>query len=148
MVKSKKPAHRVSVYANLAAKRRTKKDAKARKKAEYLATLPKHPVKRLLYRLHPKRVAKFWFSKHGLFTLMKTLGVMIVVVVLFGLALFAYYRKDLDAIRPGSLAQRVKTTVTKYYDRNGKLLWKTKEAATTLSLLTQRTLPPVWARLR
>lgn len=114
------------MYANLAAKRRTKKDTKARKKAEYLATLPKHPVKRLLYRLHPKRLAKYWFSKQGLFMLMKTIGVFIVIVVLFGLALFAYYRKDLDAIRPGSLAQRVKTTVTKYYDRNGKLLWEDK----------------------
>lgn len=126
MVKKKKPTRGVSVYSNLAAKRRTKKDAKARKKAEYLATLPKHPVKRLVYRMHPKRVVKYWFSKQGLFTLIKTLGVMIAVVVLLGLALFAYYRKDLDAIRPGSLAQRVKTTVTKYYDRNNKLLWEDK----------------------
>ena len=123
MVKSKKPSRRVSVYSNLATKRRTKKDAKARKKAEYLATLPKHPIKRLIYRLHPKRVVKYWFSKQGLFTLLKAAGVMIVLVVLFGLSLFAYYRKDLDAIRPETLAQRVKSSVTTYYDRNGKVLW-------------------------
>ncbi len=126
MVKTKKPSRSVSVYSNLAAKRRTKKDVAARKKAEYLATLPKHPIKRLAYRLHPKRLAAFWFSKKGLFALLKGAGVMMAVFILMALALFAYYRKDLDAIRPGTLAQRVKTTVTKYYDRNDKLLWEDK----------------------
>lgn len=126
MVKSKKPSRGVSVYSNLATKRRTKKDTKARKKAEYLATLPKHPVKRILYRLHPKRMAKFWFSKQGLFTVLKIAGISIVVVVLLGLSLVAYYRKDLAQINPNTLAQRVKSTVTKYYDRNDKLLWEDK----------------------
>lgn len=126
MVKTKKPARGVRVYANIAAKRRTKKDVKARKKAEYLATLPKHPVKRALYRLHPKRMAKFWFSKQGLFTLLKGAGVLAIVTVLLGLSLVAYYRKDLAQINPNTLAQRVKSTVTKYYDRNGTLLWEDK----------------------
>lgn len=126
MVKTKKSTRHVSVYSNLATKRRTKKDSAARKKAEYLATLPKHPVKRFFYRLHPKRVAAFWFSRKGLFTLLKGAGVMIAIVLLLGLSLFAYYRKDLDAISPSTLAQRVKTTVTKYYDRNDKLLWEDK----------------------
>ena len=40
--------------------------------------------------------------------------------------LFAYFRKDLDRIRPGELAKRVQTTVTKYYDRNNVLLWEDK----------------------
>ena len=126
MVKSKRQARGVRVYSNLVSKRRTKKDAKARRKAEYLATLPKHPVKRFFYRLHPKRMAKYWFSKQGAFTLLKGAGVLTVVLVLFGLSLFAYYRKDLDQISPSTLAQRVKSTVTKYYDRNGKLLWEDK----------------------
>jgi membrane peptidoglycan carboxypeptidase len=126
VVKTKKPVRAVSVYSNLASKRRTKKDVKARQKAEYLASLPKHPVKRLLYRIHPKRVAQFWFSKKGLFALLKGIGALALIVLLLGFALFSYYRKDLDAIRPGTLAQRVKTTVTKYYDRNDKLLWEDK----------------------
>ncbi|NCU37465.1 penicillin-binding protein [Candidatus Saccharibacteria bacterium] len=126
MVKKKKTARRVSVYSNLATKRRTKKDAKSRKKAEYLASLPKHPLKRIAYRLHPKRVAKFWFSKQGLMLLLKGTGVTLLVMLLLGFALFSYYRKDLDAIRPGTLAQRVKTTVSTYYDRNGKVLWEDK----------------------
>lgn len=58
--------------------------------------------------------------------LLKVLGVFALIVLLVGFALFSYYRKDLDAIRPGTLAQRVKTTVTKYYDRNNKLLWEDK----------------------
>ena len=116
----------MSVYSNLTHKRRTKKDAEARKKAEYLASLPKHPVKRLLYRLHPKRVAAYWFSKKGAFMALKITGVALLLSVLAVGGLFAYYRKDLDAIRPGELAKRVQTTVTKYYDRNDNLLWADK----------------------
>lgn len=116
----------MSVYSNLVHKRKTKKDASARKKAEYLATLPKHPVKRLLYRLHPRRVAGYWFSKKGAFMALKIVGITTLFLVLMVGALFAYYRKDLDAIRPGEIAKRVQTTITKYYDRNGELLWEDK----------------------
>lgn len=116
----------MSVYSNLAHKRRTKKDAEARKKAEYLASLPKHPVKRMLYRMHPKRFWGYWFSKKGGLMALKIAGVAALVAILSVGALFAYFRKDLDAIRPGELAKRVQTTVTKYYDRNGKLLWEDK----------------------
>ncbi len=124
---AKKPTKRsMSVYSNLVQKRKTKKDASARKKAEYLASLPKHPVKRLLYRLHPKRVIGYWFSKKGAFMALKILGVSILLVALLVGALFAYYRKDLDSIRPGELAKRVQTTVTKYFDRNDNLLWEDK----------------------
>lgn len=122
----KSPAKRMNVYANLAQKRRTKKDKKSRERAEYLATLPKHPVKRFFYRLHPKRVAKYWFSKHGALMALKILGVSVLVVLLLIGGLFAYFRKDLDRIRPGELAKRVQTTVTKYYDRNDVLLWEDK----------------------
>lgn len=116
----------ISVYSNLARRRRTKKDAEARKKAEYLASLPKHPVKRLLYRLHPKRFWGYWFSKKGGLMALKILGVSILLVVLSVGALFAYFRKDLDAIRPGELAKRVQTTVSTYKDRNGVTLWEDK----------------------
>lgn len=126
MNKSKKKSKRLSVYANLAQKRKTKKDASQRRRAEYLATLPKHPVKRFFYRMHPKRVAAYWFSKRGLFMTLKIAGVSVLVMVLFVGGLFAYFRKDLDKIRPGEIAKRVQTTVTKYYDRNDKLLWEDK----------------------
>lgn len=116
----------MSVYSNLVHKRRVRKDAKARKKAEYLATLPKHPVLRTLYRMHPKRVFKFWFSKEGAIFAFKLAGIGILLGVLMVGGLFAYYRKDLDAIRPGEISKRVQTTVTTYYDRNGELLWEDK----------------------
>lgn len=126
MVRKKQSARKVSVYANLATKHRTKKDTAARKKAEYLATLPKHPLKRLIYRMHPKRVAKFWFSKKGLFTALKALGVLAIIMVLASFAAFAYFRKDLNKINPDTLSQRVKSTVTTYYDRNNNVLWTDK----------------------
>lgn len=116
----------ISVYSNLTHKRKTKKDAAARKKAEYLASLPKHPVKRVLARMHPKRFWGYWFSKKGAFMALKIVGVIVLLVILSVGALFAYFRKDLDQIRPGELSKRVQTTVTKYLDRNGNLLWEDK----------------------
>lgn len=124
--KAKKKASALKVYSNLSRKRKTKKDTKAREKAEYLASLPKHPLKRFFYRLHPKRVIKYWFSKRGLFMALKLMGVFILFMALLVGAIFAYYRKDLEAIRPGKIAERVQSTVTKYYDRNGVLLWEDK----------------------
>lgn len=126
MAKPKKKASALKVYSNLSRKRKTKKDTKARERAEYLASLPKHPVKRFFYHLHPKRVIKYWFSKRGLFMALKLTGVVILFTALLIGAVFAYYRKDLDAIRPGKIAERVQSTVTKYYDRNGVLLWEDK----------------------
>ncbi len=128
----KRRSRKLSVYANLANSRRTKKDAAHRKKAEYLATLPKHPVQRFFARLHPKRVAGYWFSRKGGIMLLKIAGVSALLVALFVGGLFAYFRKDLDSIRPEELAKRVHTTVTKYYDRRGPaggadaLLWEDK----------------------
>lgn len=116
----------LGVYSNLATKRRTKKDAASRKHAEYLASLPKHPVKRFFYRLSPKHLAQYWFSKRGAFMALKLLGAFILLVALTIGAVFAYYRKDLENLNPDQLASRVQTTVTKYFDRNGKLLWEDK----------------------
>lgn len=123
---TKKPSHsrKLSVYSNLSHRFKTKKDAESRRRAQYLATLPKHPVKRLLYRLHPKRLAAYWFSKRGAIMALKVIGIAVLLVLLLAGGLFAYFRKDLDAIRPGELAKSVQTTVNNYYDRNGVLLWE------------------------
>lgn len=107
-------------------KRKTKKDAESRRRAEYLATLPKHPVKRFFYRIHPKRFWAYWFSKRGMMMALKIAGVAALLLALFVGGLFAYFRKDLDQIRPGEIDKRVQTTVTKYTDRNGELLWEDK----------------------
>ncbi|MDO4902313.1 MAG: transglycosylase domain-containing protein [bacterium] len=123
---NKKSDSNLSLYANLAHQRRSKKDAAARKRAEYLASLPKNPVKRFFYRLHPKRVFKFIFSKRGLFFFLKFAAISVILLVLLVGGLFLYYQKDLNQIRPSELSKRVQTTVSKYYDRNGELLWEDK----------------------
>lgn len=122
----KKPTRKISLYSNLSQKLKVKKDAESRRRAEYLATLPKHPVKRFFYRLHPKRFWAYWFSKRGMFMALKITGVAVLVVALFVGGLFAYFRKDLDQIRPGEIDKRVQTTVTTYLDRNGQVLWEDK----------------------
>lgn len=124
--KKKPTSRKLSVYSNLSRRRKTKKDSSSRQRAEYLASLPKHPVKRFFYRLHPKRFWGYWFSKRGALMALKIFGVGVLLLVLLVGGLFAYFRKDLDQIRPGELAKRVQSTVTKYYDRNDKLLWEDK----------------------
>lgn len=102
---------------------RARKDARARKRAAYLSTLPKNRWKRLAYRLHPKRVAKYWFSREGGIMALKLLGAGIIVCFLLLVGMFAYFRKDLPSITdvsgnnlPGSIS---------YFDRTGQtLLWQ------------------------
>ena len=45
-----KKQNNLSLYTNLAHRRKEKKDLKARERAEYLASLPKNPVKRFFYK--------------------------------------------------------------------------------------------------
>ncbi len=68
----------------------------------------------------------YWFSKRGMFMALKIAGVTILVCALLVGGLFAYFRKDLDQIRPGEIDKRVQTTVTTYLDRNGNVLWEDK----------------------
>lgn len=126
MAKKQSKSRKLSVYSNLANKRKIKKDARSRKKAEYLATLPKQPVLRTIYRLHPKRIFRFWFSREGLMLGIKLAGIGFFLGALLIGSLVLYFRKDLDTIRPGEISKRVQTTVTRYEDRNGKLLWEDK----------------------
>ncbi len=100
-------------------KRAGKRNARAKKKAEYLATLPKSPLKRMVYRLHPKRFVDFWFSKRGALMALKLLGIGIAVFAVVTISLFAYFRKDLPDPTSFTFDQS-----TKFYDRTGEeLLW-------------------------
>ncbi len=122
----KRSGKSLSLYSNLSNRHKANRDYKARRKAEYLASLPKHPVKRILYRMHPKRFFTYWFSREGLIMAGKIAGIGIAIVVLLIGVLFVYYRRELDAIKPDEISKRVQSTVTKYYDRNGVLLWEDK----------------------
>ena len=91
-----------------------------------MADLPKNPIKRFFYHLHPKRVKNFIFSKRGALAILKFLGVVFLIGVIFIGALFAYFRKDIDTLRPEEVTKRVQTTVNVYLDRNDQVLWEDK----------------------
>jgi len=110
----------ITLNRSLSDRMRAGREAKAQRKAAYLSTLPKEPWKRLLYRLQPKRLYKYWFSRDGAIMALKVAGVGFVVMFLLIVGLFAYFRKDLPKIKDisgndsgGSIA---------YYDRSGKSL--------------------------
>src|SRR6185369_4018164 len=110
----------ITINRSLTDRVRASREAKAQRRAAYLSTLPKEPWKRLLYRLHPKRLYKYWFSRDGGIMALKIVGICFVVGFLVVIGLFAYFRKDLPPIHDinggksgGNIA---------YYDRTGKVL--------------------------
>ncbi len=122
--KVRKPVKKArKVASNAKVKRKVKKQARTQKQAEYLSTLPKGRFKRMLWRLHPKRVARYWFSRRGLIMGLRLAGVGLFVGLAFLFGLFAFYRKDL----PTDIAQLqacVQGQTTEYYDSTGEtLLW-------------------------
>lgn len=120
---SKKTAkNNLSLYTSLSYKRRAKKEASARRRAEELAKLPKEPVKRFFARLHPKRVFKWWFSWRGQKAILKFFAASFLILIILIGGLFLYYKKDLDEIRLDEMS--ISETVNTYLDRNGELLWK------------------------
>lgn len=123
---SKKPINSskgVRVNRSFGDKMKARKDDRARKRAEYLSTLPKDPVKRLLYRLNPKRLYKYWFSREGALMLLKIISIGIAVLIVTVLAVFAYYRRDLPP-NITDLRTCSNGASTTYYDRSGQtLLW-------------------------
>ena len=121
---NKSKRHSLSLYSNLVKSHQLKKDKKNRERAEYLATLPKNPIKRFFYRLNPKRVLKFIFSKNGQIAILKFLGIFILICIIAAAGLFAYFQKDISKINLADLKKNVQTTVSRYYDRNGTLLWE------------------------
>lgn len=121
--KPSKTTQGVRVNRSVTSRAKAHKDTRARKRAEYLATLPKNPVKRFLYRMHPKRLAKFWFSRDGAILALKIIGIGFAVLMIMTLSVFAYYRKDLpkNITDLKTCSQGASTT---YYDRTGQtLLW-------------------------
>ncbi|HSX17626.1 MAG TPA: transglycosylase domain-containing protein [Patescibacteria group bacterium] len=94
------------------------REAKARRRAVFLSTLPKNRFKRMLYRLKPSVLAHYWFSRDGAIMALKLLGVGIVVMFVLIVGVFAYFRKDLPNIKDIS-GTNIGGSIT-YYDRSGK----------------------------
>jgi membrane peptidoglycan carboxypeptidase len=99
------------------------KEAKTIRKFNRLRGLPKSRLKRLIWRMHPKRLAAYWFSRDGGIMALKVLGIFILVMFVLTLGTFAYFRKDLPDIKDisgSSLGGSIS-----YFDRTGKvLLWQ------------------------
>ena len=118
----KKKDKSLNVYSSLSYRMKAKKEAKARKEAEDLADMPKNPVLRFFAHLHPKRVAKYVFSKKGLSLFFKTVAALFLIGVIILGGLFLYYKKDLESIRLDEM--KVSESVNVYLDRNGEVLWE------------------------
>ncbi len=112
----------VSTYTNLAYRRKAKKEAELRKRAEELAKLPKQPVKRFFAKLAPKRVFKWWFSWRGQKAILKFFAACFLIGVILLGGLFLYYKKDLQEIQLDEM--QISETVNTYLDRNGVVLWR------------------------
>lgn len=127
----------IRINRSFGERRRARKDALARQRAARLSMLPANRFKRLLYRLHPKRVAAYWFSREGGIMALKIAGIGIVVCFLLLVGLFAYFRKDLPDITdvsgnnsPGSIT---------YYDRTGQTpLWQDYDAVKRIPVPYER----------
>lgn len=127
----------IRVNRSFSDRRKARKDALARQRAARLSNLPKNRFKRILYRLHPKRMAAYWFSREGAIMALKITGVGIVVCFLLLVGLFAYFRKDLPNITdvtgnnlPGSIS---------YYDRTGQtLLWQDYDAVKRIPVASDK----------
>ena len=116
------PSRTRELYMSYKEKRKAKKEAEIKRRADDLASLPKEPVKRFFARLHPKRVFRWWFSWRGQKTILKVIGVLILLMVIGIGGLFLYYKPELDKMRVDRL--EISETVNTYLDRNGVVLWK------------------------
>jgi membrane peptidoglycan carboxypeptidase len=99
------------------------RQAKSLRKVNRLRGLPKSRIKRLAWRLQPKRLAAYWFSRDGGIMALKILGIVILVMFIMTLGVFAYFRKDLKNINDVS-GSNLGGSIS-YYDRTGQtLLWQ------------------------
>ena len=117
----------VKIHRTMTEKSIARREAKLARKAERLKGLPKSRVKRILWRMHPKRLAAYWFSRDGGVMALKIAGVAIVIGFFSLMGLFAYFRKDLPDLR--DISGSNKGGSVRYYDRTGQtLLWEDYDA--------------------
>jgi len=124
--KKLKKSAKLSVYSNLSKSHKAKIENKLRKYSKYISSIPKNPLKKFLFMLKPNHFFKYWFSLKGLIMALKIIGVSLLLLCLLIGGIFVYFRKDLDAIRPGEINDSVQSTVNTYYDRNDNVLWEDK----------------------
>lgn len=113
-----KSGNTINLNRSLSDRAKARRAERQAAKAAYLSTLPKDRWKRILYRMHPKRVAQYWFSREGGIMALKIIGISIIVGFFLTIGLFAYFRKDLPKIK-GLSGDRIGGSIT-YYDRTGQ----------------------------
>ncbi len=122
-----KSGQTIKINRSISDKLRARQAAYAQRRAERLAGMPKNPVKRFFFRMHPKRLYKYWFSREGGIMALKIFGIGTLAGCLFLLGIFAYFRKDLPNIRDVS-GNNIGGSI-QYYDRSGQtLLWEDYDA--------------------
>lgn len=122
-----KSGQTIKLNRSLVEEFKARRATSAQKRAERLAGMPKSRVKRFFYRLHPKRMYKYWWSREGGIMALKVFGVSILAGFLLVLGVFAYFRKDLPNIRDVS-GNNIGGSI-QYYDKtNQTLLWEDYDA--------------------
>lgn len=117
----------IKLNTSLTDKVRASRDQKALRKAERLRGMPKGRVERFFYRLQPKRLKEYWFSKEGRLMALKVLGIGLVTCFVLMIGVFAYFRKDLPNLRDIS-GNNIGGSI-RYYDKTGEtLLWEDYDA--------------------
>lgn len=115
-----KSGRTIKVNRNLSERVQNWRDSIVSHKAVRLAGMPKSRLGRLLFRLKPKNLYKYWFSREGLIMALKVMGLGIVAGFILLVGAFAYFRKDLPAIN-NIYGQNLGGSIS-YYDRTGKTL--------------------------
>lgn len=121
-----KSGNAIKLNRSLGERLKARREARARRRAAYLSTLPKDRFKRILYRMQPRELARYWFSRDGAVMALKIVGVGLVLGFILVVGVFAYFRKDLPNIKDlsgqtlgGSVTYRDRTdTVTLWQDYN------------------------------
>ncbi len=117
----------IKIHRNISERIQANRDARARKRATRLAGMPKTFFGRVLYRMHPKRLYKYWFSREGGIMALKIFGIGIIAGFLILVGVFAYFRKDLPNLKDIS-GQNLGGSI-RYYDKTGQtLLWEDYDA--------------------
>lgn len=112
----------IGINSSITDRIKSRKASNQARRATYLSTLPKGRWNRIQYRVHPKNLLKFWFSRDGGIMILKIIGISIVIGFFLTVGLFAYFRKDLPKIK--DLSGTLGGSIT-YYDRTGKtVLWQ------------------------
>ncbi len=128
-----KSGNTLKINRSITDRMRARKDNRYARRARRLATLPKSRFKRMIFRLQPKHLAAYWFSRDGFIMGLKILGIGIVVVFVVLVGLFAYFRKDLPPLTNISGSQ-LGGSIT-YYDRTGTVvLWQDYSAVKRVAI--------------